>query len=90
MIEELKEGGAWLRLSRAIQNGEPVEDFKCAEQPLELFRKTMEANPEFLLSPKDRLVRLRQALRYGSLELGRNGLPFSQRDGCFRNEVISR
>ena len=81
-LEKPLEGNkAWLSLAKVLKGNLSADGFCCSEMPLERLRLSMKEIPDSNLSEKDRLVRLRQALRYGSIKLSQDSLPLPK-SGC--------
>ena len=72
---------AWSSLKKVLKEEHSAEDFCCSDKPLERLRLCIQDKPNSNLSEKDRLVRLRQALRYGSVKLKQHLLPFPNKSG---------
>ncbi len=72
---------AWSSLKKVLKEDHSAEDFCCSEKPFERLRLCIQDKPNSNLSEKDRLVRLRQALRYGSITLKEDSLPFPNKSG---------
>jgi len=79
--KSLERDDAWLSLANVLKGDISAEEFCCSEIPLERLRLCIQDKPNSNLSKKDRLVRLRQALRYGSIELKQDSLPLPKKDG---------
>ena len=81
-LEKPLEGNkAWLSLAKVLKGNLSAEGFCCSEMPLERLRLSINDIPDPNLSEKDRLVRLRQALRYGSIKLKQDSLPLPKKGG---------
>ena len=81
-LEKPLEGNdAWYSLVKVLKEDRSTEEFCCSEIPLERLRLCIQDKPNSNLSEKDRLVRLRQALRYGSIKLSQDSLPLPKKDG---------
>ena len=78
MNEKLKAEKEWGSLIETLNEGKLANDFEFENQYLESLRKALVSPTDMSLSPKDKLVRLRQALRFGSLRLNRESLPHTE------------
>ena len=90
MNENLKAEKEWRSLIETLNEGKLANDFEFENQYLESLRKALVSPTDMSLSPKDKLVRLRQALRFGSLELNRGSLPFTESLEWLDAEDISK
>ena len=81
MKSELPDSEAWESLIETLKGKELAKNFECKNQFLDLLRKTLEDPPDSSLGPRDKLVRLRQALRFGSITLHNESLPIPKIGG---------
>ena len=81
MKSELQDIEAWESLVETLEGKESAKNFKCKNQFFELLRKALDDTSSLSLGPKDKLARLRQALRFGSIKIDRFSLPIPELSG---------
>ena len=90
MNEKLKAEKEWGSLIETLNEGKLANDFEFENQYLESLRKALVSPTDMSLSPKDKLVRLRQVLRFGDLILNRKSLPLTESIEWLQSEDISK